>query len=220
MPKISQYYQKRFSKQDNLIRANAWKVLCKFFLQKYIKRTDTVIDFGAGYCEFINNISCKKKIAVDLNADTILYANKDVKVIKLKAKNLPSELNNKADVVFMSNFLEHLDTKEDLVATLEKAYQVLRKGGQLIIIQPNIDLVKERYWDFIDHKIVLNTKSIKELLSITNFGIEIFTNRFLPYTTLDWKFIFITANFIRLYLLIPSGLRPFAGQSFIVARKK
>src|SRR3989344_8450311 len=120
MPKISQYYQKRFSKQDNLIRANAWEVLCKFFLQKYIKRTDTVIDFGAGYCEFINNISCKKKIAVDLNADTILYANKDVKVIKLKAKNLPSELNNKADVVLIGNFFNILEITKAFLPTWEK----------------------------------------------------------------------------------------------------
>ena len=220
MPKISQYYQKRFSKQDNLIRANAWEVLCKFFLQKYIKKTDTVIDFGGGYCEFINNITSQKKIVVDINPDARRFANKEVRVISSKATDLHSSLNNKVDVVFMSNFLEHLDSKDEVVATLEKANQVLKKGGRLIVIQPNIDLVRERYWDFIDHKVALNTKSIKEVLSITNFHIDYFAERFLPYTTKDWKFFFFTNKLLYFYLSVPPGLRPFAGQSFVVARKK
>ena len=47
-----------------------WKVLCADFFQRFIPQDAIVIDLAAGYCEFINNISCARKIAIDLNPET------------------------------------------------------------------------------------------------------------------------------------------------------
>ena len=35
--------------------------LHRLFFQKYIPEEETVLEIGAGYCEFINNIKAKKK---------------------------------------------------------------------------------------------------------------------------------------------------------------
>ena len=39
----------------------------QFLLSEVDKKNFTVLDIGAGYCEFINNIQCAQKYAIDLN---------------------------------------------------------------------------------------------------------------------------------------------------------
>jgi ubiquinone/menaquinone biosynthesis C-methylase UbiE len=69
---LSALYRIRFS-QEQLPRKNAiWQVLCRDFLQRFIQVSDTVVDVACGYGEFLNNISAKRRIAVDLNADAAL----------------------------------------------------------------------------------------------------------------------------------------------------
>lgn len=218
MSTVQDYYRTRFGNKDNIRRLSMWKILCESFLQKYIRKSDVVLDMGAGYCEFINTIKCRKKIAVDINPDTKEFSNKNVKVVASHALKVPPKYNSTIDVLFMSNFLEHLDSNEEVLAVLEKTYALLRNGGKVIIIQPNIDLVKESYWDFSDHKVALNTRSVKEVLKITGFTVDTFIERFLPYTTKKINLPF--GDFLlKIYLIIPPFLRPFAGQSFIVAMK-
>lgn len=53
-------YQGRFSKQEVEDKSRIWEVLCKHFFQEYVSPNDTVLDLGAGYCDFINNIQCGK----------------------------------------------------------------------------------------------------------------------------------------------------------------
>ena len=60
-------YRHRFDEDDLPAKLAIWNVLCEDFFSKFITSTDTVIDVGAGYCEFINNVKCKRRIAIDLN---------------------------------------------------------------------------------------------------------------------------------------------------------
>ncbi|MEX2007370.1 MAG: class I SAM-dependent methyltransferase [Candidatus Levyibacteriota bacterium] len=216
---VQKCYENRFSKLGVDKRNKIWETLCKVYFQKFIKKSDVVMDLGAGYCEFINNIDCFKKYAVDINPDTKKYAKAGVTVIQKDASSLPDNLKNSVDVVFMSNFLEHLNSKDEVLEVILKAKNILKKGGRIMILQPNIDLVKEKYWDFFDHKTALNESSLGELMDIAGFKTEIFIKRFLPYSAAKNRFP--TPPFIiRLYLALPSLLRPLAGQSFIVANKK
>lgn len=216
---FSDCYAHRFSQHERFEKNLMWKVLCKNYIQKFVDKNDTVIDLGAGYCEFINNIECKKKIAVDLNRDTKKFAEKEVKVIGVSIFKLPAIYNNSADVVFLSNVLEHLGSKDDVVNLLYRVNKILRKNGKIILLQPNIDLTKEAYWDFIDHKVALNTKSIKEVLEITGFEVSVFIKKFLPFTTKDRHFPMSTF-LLSIYLRLPQFLRPLAGETFVVAVKK
>lgn len=215
---IQKFYRNRFHEEHNIIRERIWTVLCKQVFQKLINRSDTLIDLGAGYCEFINNINCQVKIAVDLNPDSKKRAKEGIEVINTDVLSLSKNLDGKADVVFMSNFLEHLNSKSEVVAVLERSYKLLKKEGKIIVVQPNIDLVKEKYWDFIDHTVPLNLSSLKEALETVGFEIKVATKKFLPYTTKNNLTLYADL-FLRLYLLIPSNIRPFAGQSLVIAKK-
>lgn len=215
--KIRGYYQNRFSKEENRKKKKIWQILCREVFRQYIKKSDTVIDIGAGYCEFINTISAKRKIAIDLNPDTQKKAGRGIEVLLVPATKLPNNYSNKADVAFMSNFLEHLSSREEILISLKEVYRVLKRNGRLLIMQPNIDLVKERYWDFFDHKIPLNTASISEALVNAGFTVEKVIKRFLPYTTKQP--LPQNSFFVSLYLHIPPQIRPFAGQSLFIAKK-
>lgn len=214
---IKGYYRLRFNKNDKIRKEKIWKYLCVNFLQGFIKKDASILDIGAGYCEFINNINARKKIAVDINPDVKLYAKGDVEVIVCPADKINDRLMKKVDYVFLSHFLEHLNSKEEVLKVLNAANKILKDSGHIIILQPNIDLVKEKYWDFIDHKIPLNIVSLIEALNITGFVPKKVIKRFLPYSTKSYlpKDIFL----LSLYLKLPEFLRPFSGQSFIYAQK-
>lgn len=224
MTDTKSYYRARFNKFELARRNRFWETLCFSFLQRYVQKKDTVIDIGAGYCEFINTIVCGRKIAVDLNTDTKDFAQKDIEVVTSSALEISKKYNSKIDIVFMSNFLEHLESKQEVIKVLRKANNLLRVGGKILLIQPNINLVKERYWDFIDHAVPLNTNSLKEALQVTGFEVTNLTVRFLPYTTKSfqeggifpsWVNLFL----LRIYLKIPQFMRLHAGQTFLCAVK-
>lgn len=215
---LTKLYINRFSPAEQSKRDVMWRSIYNLFLKQFFHKTDNVMDIGAGKCELLNTIECKTKLAVDLNPDVKKYANKGVQVLSLSALDIPAKYNQSVDVVILSHFLEHLDSKDDVIAVLNKTYQLLKNGGKVLILQPNIDLVKEAYWDFIDHKVALNTKSLLELLDLTGFRVDKLVERFLPYTTKGN--LPISRFVIYLYFMIPEILRPFAGQSLVIGVKK
>ena len=98
-----------------------------------------------------NHIDAKEKIALDINTDVRKVAFSNVKAIIAPVKELHSKFKEKSvDVFFMSNLLEHLDSKEDVFRLLSEAFKALRSGGRLLIMQPDIGLVGNAYWDFFD----------------------------------------------------------------------
>lgn len=209
-------YADRFDK-DARKREVMWRVLCKDYFQKFIKPSDTVLDLAAGYCEFINNIECKKKIAVDLNAKTKQKAAKGVKVYQALSTKLPKPLTGKVDVVFTSNFFEHLDSKNELIDTLKEIHRILKPGGKLMVLQPNIRLVGSQYWDYVDHTLPLTEKSLYEAFHLTDFDLVYQKVRFLPYTANSR--IPAAPWLIKAYLKIPLAQLLMGKQTFMVARK-
>jgi hypothetical protein len=83
----------------------------------------------------------------------------------------------------MSNYLEHLESGDAVIEQLRVVAQLLRPGGRVIILQPNMRLVGPRYWDFIDHRVALTERSLLEAAELAHLRtIELIT-RFLPYST-------------------------------------
>jgi len=190
-------YANRFSSESERKHKNdIWNILCKNYFQKFIPGNANILDLASGYCEFINNISSEGgiKYAIDVNSDIQKYANDDVNIFISDIFNIDTIFSNESiDIVFISNFLEHLDTKQDILNLLMKIHKILKKNGQIIILQPNIRYVGNAYWDFIDHKCPLTEKSLIEGGESTGFKVLKVVKKFLPYTTKSkipkWNFL-------------------------------
>lgn len=159
---LKELYDNRFSNVDR--KRNAiWRILCTSFFQKFIPESHAVVDIAAGRCEFINNIKAAEKYAFDLNPAVTEFAAQNVCAVNAGCFETEEKLNGKLfDTVFISNFLEHLETKDDVVKILHICSNILSENGQIVILQPNIKYVKGEYWDFIDHKLALTDLSVIE----------------------------------------------------------
>ena len=208
-------YRRRFSK-DIEFRQKMYQVLCTEFFQKYIPEDATVLEIGAGYCELINNIRAKRKIALDLNPDIKKFAGNDVEIIVASSTDMRQIKSEEIDVVIANNFFEHL-SKEAITKTVREVNRVLKMGGKFIILQPNIRFCFKDYWMFFDHITPLDDRSLSEILEINGFKVVECKPKFLPYTTKSKlpKSIFL----IKLYLKFPLMWRIFGKQAFIYAKK-
>jgi len=209
-------YSRRFAGIEQR-RVEVWQTLARHYFHRWVKPADTVLDVGAGYCEFINNIAAAHKFALDSNPATADKATPGVTVLSQEATqpwSLPAE---SIDVVFSSNFFEHLPSKEDFAHCLSEAYRVLRPQGLLIALGPNIRFCFDVYWDFVDHHLPLSDRSMVEALEIAGFRIESVIPRFLPFTMSD-RFPY-RAFMVRLYLMLPLAQRLWGKQFLAMARK-
>ncbi len=198
-------------------RLEVWQVLVRHFFNRWIKPADAVLDLGAGYCEFINCVTAERKYALDSNPATPYKAARDVTVLSQAASQpwpLPAGSIN---VVFSSNFFEHLPSKEDLARCLAEAHRVLRPQGLLIALGPNIRFCSDVYWDFVDHHLPLSDRSMVEALEVAGFQKGIVKPRFLPFTMS--RRVPPRAWLVRPYLQFPLAQRMWGKQFLVIARK-
>lgn len=127
---LNKLYHVRFDAIGQNKRNNMWKILCTDFFQKYIDRNAVLVDVAAGYCEFINNIDAKVKIAIDMNPDVKKVAAEGVNVIEASVFDMDKYLEKgSVNIFFVSNFLEHLDSKESIIRLMNLMKDILAPGG-------------------------------------------------------------------------------------------
>jgi SAM-dependent methyltransferase len=212
---LQKIYQARFAGQTEY-RQKVWQVLCSFF-SKWIRADGETLDLGCGHCEFINNIECRRKYAMDLNPDAGELAARGIGVLLQDCSEPWPIAPDSLDTIFSSNFFEHLPTKSALEITLRHAYRALRQGGKLILMGPNIKYVPGAYWDFFDHYIALTELSVAEVLTKCGFQIDVCIDRFLPYSMSQRRAYPIWA--LKIYLAMP-WVWPFFGKQFLVVARK
>lgn len=213
---LQKLYIKRISGLENYRNA-VWQILCNDYFSKLISPEARVLDLGAGWCEFINNVTAAKKYAMDLNPETGSHLTTEATFIHQDCSQpweVPAE---SLDVVFTSNFFEHLPDKEKVERTISEAYRCLKEGGLIICIGPNIKYAPGVYWDFWDHHVPLTEISLAELLELKGFKIQSCIGRFLPYSMTTG--VTPPVILLRFYLRIPFFWRFIAKQFLVIGKK-
>ena len=213
---LGKEYQQRFAALAPY-RESVWKSLTRNFFQSMVKPDATVLDLGAGWGEFIRNIDAGRKIAMDLNPDMPARVGPGVETILQDCSTTWQLPDNSLDLIFTSNFFEHLPDKDSLRRTLNQAIRCLKPGGQIIALGPNIRFLPGTYWDFWDHYLALTDRALVEIFNLLGFAVDRVEPRFLPYSMSQG--LTPPASFISLYLRVPLLWRIFGKQFLVIARK-
>jgi SAM-dependent methyltransferase len=213
---LEKQYQRRFAALDSY-RDSVWQVLVRDFFQQYVDPGATVLDLGSGWGEFIRHVHADRRIAMDLNPDMPSHVGPDAETILQDCSQRWQISDSSLDVVFASNFFEHLPDKEALRRTLYEALRCLKNGGRIICLGPNIRFLHGAYWDFWDHFLPLTDRSMIEVLTLTGFTMERIEPRFLPYS-MSQRFT-PPIVFVSLYIRLPFLWRILGKQFLLVARK-
>jgi SAM-dependent methyltransferase len=179
---LKEVYEQRFSREDQAGKEGIWREVSRF-LQRYIEPDARVVDIACDLGYFIRNIRAADRWATDIR-DVASSLPKDVHFVRASGLDLADVLpNDHFDLAFFSNYLEHLPSTEAVLQQLKVTYSILKPGGRVLILQPNIRLIGGSYWDFIDHQTALTEKSLAEAAAMAGFTHKKVISRFLPYTT-------------------------------------
>jgi len=211
---LQKIYGARFA-SNIAYRQRVWNILVPDFFQKFVRPAATVLDLGCGYGEFINNVRCGRKLAMDLNPDAPKYLEQGVRFLEQDCSTRWELDDSSLDVVFTSNFFEHLPDKAALGRTLDEIFRCLAPGGKIVAMGPNIKYLPGTYWDFWDHYLPLTEKSLGEGLLNRGFQIAECIPKFLPYTMVKQREY--PAALLKLYLRIPLAWQIW-GRQFVCGR--
>ena len=216
MSTVHDVYSRRFTEADAVEKHALWDVLGGY-LQRYIPDGAVVLDLACDRGYFIEHIDARERWASDLR-DVSEHLSSDVKFVRSDGLALDRVLPLESfDVVFTSNYLEHLGSGDDVVAQFRVIERLLRPGGSAIVLQPNIRLLGGAYWDFIDHKVALTHLSLAEAAELAGLETVRVVKRFLPYTTKSR--LPVRPTLVRAYLAFPPAWQLLGKQTLFIARR-
>jgi SAM-dependent methyltransferase len=203
------YFDTRLAENPN--RDKVWKHICAY-LSRWIRASDEVLELGAGWCDFSNNVAARRVVAMDLDKTVETAAADRVTPVVGDCTDLGAFDDDSFDVVFASNLLEHLE-RPAASRLLAEAHRVLRPRGRLVLVQPNFRLNPGEYFDDYTHVAIYTDRSIHDYLIAEGWTIEHLEARFLPLT--------MRSRASALTFLVPlylrSPIKPRAGQMLVVA---
>lgn len=213
---LDRIYAYRFQGVDQRKRTMVWSELARY-LHAAMGAPDTVLDPAAGMCEFINQVPSAERWAVDMNGP-FLQQHAEPGIRQVVANTLTADLpQDHFDGVFISNFLEHLNSQEEVASFLGKMRSHLKPGGRIAIMGPNFKYAYREYFDFADHTVILSELGVAEHLHGTGFHVESIVPRFLPLSFRGG--LPVNRFLIRAYLSMPFAWRFFGRQFLLIARK-
>ena len=209
-------YRARFTDREIAQKRMLWDVLVRDVFQRYVPVDGTVLDLGAGRCEFTNAVRARRRIAVDLDPAIRTLVDPGVEALVTSSTDLGAVADGSVDCVFTSNFFEHLPDSGALLATLREVRRVLAADGRLVILMPNARYLGGAFWDYLDHHLPLTQHSLAEALTLEGFAVERSVPRFLPYTVRGR--LPVSRSLVRGYLRFPPAWRLLGKQMLVVAR--
>ena len=179
---LPELYRSRFDEREATAKDAIWHEIVRY-LQRYIDPDAPVLDLGCDRGHFIRWVKASERWATDIR-DMRDALPGDVRFVQASGLDLAERLPDvKFGAIFMSNYLEHLESSDAVIDQLRIAAGLLRPKGRVIVLQPNIRLVGQRYWDFIDHRVALTERSLLEAAELAGLATIDLVTRFLPYST-------------------------------------
>ncbi|MGO9011244.1 MAG: methyltransferase domain-containing protein [Bryobacteraceae bacterium] len=210
MPELSGYHDTRLPYDAK--REVLWKALCEYYFQPLVPPDACVLELGAGYGHFINNIRCARRIALDQWESFGEYLQPGIVASVGSVTDLSFLEDRSVDFAFASNLFEHL-TQSDFAVVLQQLLYKLKPGGTLNIVQPNYRFAYKEYFDDYTHVAVYSHLSLTDFLAAHGFRVIDCQPRFLPLTVKSklpvWRIL------IRMYLALP--FKPLGKQMLVRA---
>ena len=179
---LPELYEARFDEREVSAKDAVWREIVRF-LQRYVDRDTPLLDVACDRGHFVRFAEGSERWATDVR-DVSGDLPPDVHFVQGSGLDLTSLVPTEHfGTVFMSNYLEHLESSDAVIEQLTVARQLIRPGGRVIVLQPNIRLVGPRYWDFIDHRVALTERSLLEAAELAGLRTVDLITRFLPYST-------------------------------------
>lgn len=210
-------YTRRFDETESREKDVLWREVIRY-LSRWISPDAVVLDLGCDRGHFIRQVPARERWGTDVR-DVSAHLGPEVRFVRGDGLALRDALPaGHFDVVFASNYLEHLAGPDAVVEQLRVAHDLLRPGGRLIVLQPNISLLGGAYWDFIDHRVALNERSLVEAAELAGFTTQRLIKRFLPYTTKSR--LPQHPLLVRAYLALPPAWLFFGKQTLYVGARR
>ena len=209
-------YEYRFRDVDQKSRQATWGPISAHVYER-LGRPRRVLDPAAGRCEFINAVEADERWVID-DADFVRdYCDEGVEVIV--GNSLEVELpRDHFDGVFVSNFLEHLHSQEQIAALLEKLCGCMSDGGRIAVMGPNFRYCSREYFDCADHTVPLTHTAVEEHLYAAGFTVVAVVPRFLPYSFRSR--LPASQSLTAWYLRLPLAWRVLGKQFLVVGEKR
>lgn len=208
---VSAYFRTRLSHDPR--RDVLWRTLYKHCFSKLISENDCVLELGAGYGHFINQVAARKRIALDQWDGFTSYLQPGIEAHVGSITDLSFLKPASVNFVLASNLFEHV-TQEDFVSVLSELKGALAIGGTLNILQPNYYYAYREYFDDYTHRSIYSHTSICDFLEANGYEVIECRPRFLPLTVKSHAPVWPVL--IRLYLEFP--WKPLGKQMWIRAR--
>ena len=204
------YFRTRFAFDPR--RHVLWSALYRYYFARFIRPEFTVLELGAGYGYFINNVKATRRIAVDLWTGMTEFLERGVEPHIGPIQDLGFLADDSVDFVFASNVFEHL-SKDDLTSTLNGLRVKLKSGGTLTIVGPNYRFCYDEYFDDYTHVSVFSDRSLADFVEAHGFKVVQNTPRFMPLTIKSR--LPVSEALVRLYLMSP--VKPLGKQMLLRA---
>jgi len=205
------YHQTRFGFDKR--RETLWHSLIEFYFRRWIREDGCVLELGAGYGHFINNVNARRRIAVDLWPEFLTYLSAGVEGHVGSVTDLSFLEDRSVDFAFASNLFEHV-TQNDLAHVLRQLRSKLSARGVICALQPNYHYAYREYFDDYTHITVYSHLSLCDFLRTCGYQIVECKPRFMPLTVKSRAIV--SPSLIWLYLNLP--IKPLGKQMLVIAR--
>jgi hypothetical protein len=210
---IIDYHGSRLVEDDR--REVVWQSLWRYRFSAMVRPDDCVLDLGAGYCNFINCVVARRRIAIDSWEGFPAHLAPGIEHRVGSVTNLDFLDDGAVDFAFASNLFEHL-TKDEFSTTLDALRSKLSERGTLTIMQPNYRYAFREYFDDFDHKSVYTHVSLPDYLIANGYAVFLVEPRFMPLSVKSR--LPVRPFLIRAWLAVP--FKPLGKQMLVCARPK